>query len=227
MDFLCIGDVIADILVRTVGEVSFRNSCSVVNETLIRPGGDGLNNSIDLAKLGYQVRFVGRIGNDIMGEFLVREGRKAGVDMGFCVSSATSPHAKSTILIDGNGDREFLYYRGTNAEFCAEDVPLELLDYCRVLQIGGTFHLPNFDGTEGAVRLLKTAREKGVITSTDVTTDATGRWNETIQCYYPYLDYFLPSLEQAGVISGAGSVPEMARFFLDRGSEKRGDQAGR
>lgn len=93
-----------------------------------------------------------------------------------------------------------MQYPGTSAEFSLDDVDLSLLDHVDLLQIGGTFHLPRFDG-DGAAELLRTAREKGVITCMDVTKDRTGRWDQIIHPCYRYLDYFLPSIEQAGVAS--------------------------
>ena len=65
--------------------------------------------------------------------------------------------------------------------------------------------------------LLKMAQEIGVITSMDVTKDPTGRWNEILSPCYPYLDYFLPSEEQAMLLAGTEDVEAMADFFLEGG----------
>lgn len=217
MDILCVGDILADIIIRPVGEITFANNCDLVEETAIKPGGDAMNNSINLAKLGNQVACIGRIGNDILGEYLYRTAERQGVDMSHSVRSENTPHAKSTILINADGNRKFFYYPGSNVEFTIEDVDISLLEQCKILQIGGTFHFPNFDGDKGAVTLLKKARERDVVTSMDVNTDFTGRWNEVICGCYPYLDYFMPSLEQAQLITGTDNVEEMAAFFLQRG----------
>ena len=40
----------------------------------------------------------------------------------------------------------FFYYGRTSLEFSASDVDRSLLPLCRILQVGGTFHLPAFDG---------------------------------------------------------------------------------
>ena len=88
---------------------------------------------------------------------------------------------------------------------------------CKILQLSSTFHLPNFDGANGAASLLKMAQEIGVITSMDVTKDPTGRWNEILSPCYPYLDYFLPSEEQAMLLAGTEDVEAMADFFLKGG----------
>lgn len=55
---------------------------------------------------------------------------------------------------------------------------------------------------EGSAQLLKAAKERGVITSMDVTSDRSGRWKGILDPCWPYLDYFLPSIEQASQIAG-------------------------
>lgn len=217
MDILCVGDTLADLIIREVDDIVFDNTATQIEETSLKPGGDALNNSIDMSRLGNSVALVGKLGCDIFGEYLYLECLKNGVDMSHCARSTTAPHAKSTILMRKGGDRKFFYYAGANAEFTIDDVDLSLLDQCKILQMGGTFHFPNFDGAQGTLPLLKEAKARGVITSMDVNTDFTGRWNETIECCYPYLDYFLPSYEQAVLITGKETPQEMADFLLERG----------
>lgn len=76
--------------------------------------------------------------------------------------------------------------------------------------------MERFDG-DGAVRLLWEAKSRGIITSLDVTMDRTGRWNSLLEPYYPYLDYFMPSIEQAVEITKRERFDEMADFLLERG----------
>lgn len=128
-----------------------------------------------------------------------------------------TPHGKMNILIDEEGNRAFYYFPGVSREFTSADVDLSLLRQCKILQLSSTFHLPNFDGANGAASLLKMAQEIGVITSMDVTKDPTGRWNEILSPCYPYLDYFLPSEEQAMLLAGTEDVEAMADFFLKGG----------
>ncbi|MCI8609570.1 MAG: carbohydrate kinase family protein [Firmicutes bacterium] len=218
MDILCVGDMLADLIIREMPEeIVFNNTATQIEEVGLKGGGDALNNSIDMSRLGNHVALIGRLGCDIYGDYLYEECAKNGVDMQYCKKSTTAPSPKSVILMQKGGNRRFFYFAGSNAEFSIDDVDLSLLDHCKILQVGGTFHLPEFDGEKGSVPLLKAAKERGVITSMDVNTDFTGRWNETICGCYPYLDYFLPSIEQAVLITGKEDVRDMADFFLERG----------
>lgn len=215
MDILCVGEMLADIIVKPVGNVVFDGGCSIADEIVWKTGGDAFNNAVNLAKLGNSVGYVGRVGNDYAGHFLLQEGIRQGVIMDYAVHSQT-PHTKMNILLNEEGERAFFYYPGTSREFCFEDIKLKLLEQCKIVQVGGTFHLPAFDG-DGTERLFREARKRNVMTSMDVTKDFTGRWNDVICGCYPYLDYFLPSIDQAKLIAGTDQAPEIADFFLDRG----------
>lgn len=215
MDILCVGEMLADIIVMPVTDVAFDNDCTPVEQIMIKPGGDAFNSSIDFAKLGHDVTYIGRIGNDAIGDYLLKTGKEAGICMDYAVRSS-GPHAKMNILINEHGDRSFFYFPGTSAEFCMDDIDLTLLNYCKIIEVGGTFHLPAFDG-KGAARLFKEARKRNVVTSMDVTKDFTGRWGDTIYPCYPYLDYFLPSIEQAELIAGYSRPDRIADYFLSHG----------
>lgn len=216
MKVLCVGEMLVDLIVRPVERVTFQNDTCQVEEIRVTHGGDANNNAVNLVKLGNQVTYLGRVGCDDMGEYVISLGKKAGINMDHVVRSTTAAQTKSLILIAPNGDRTFLQVPGTSAEFCYEDCDLSLLENADLLQIGGAFHLPRFDG-EGSARLLAAARGKGVITSMDVTSDRTGRWKGILDPCYPYLDYFLPSIEQASMIVGSDNPREIAEFFLSRG----------
>lgn len=216
MKVLCAGEMLVDIIVRPVERVAFQNDTCQVEDIRITSGGDANNNAVNLAKLGHQVTYLGRTGCDEMGEYVVKLASAAGVDMSHAVRSRTAAQTRSLILVDAKGDRTFFQYPGTSAEFCLEDCDLSLLEGADLLQIGGAFHLPRFDGG-GCAELLRAAREKGVVTSMDVTSDRTGRWKGILDPCYPYLDYFLPSIEQASMIAGTEDPRTIAEFFLDRG----------
>lgn len=226
MKVLCVGEILVDLIVRPVEEVRFENDTCQVAEINMANGGDANNNAVNFAKLGHEVIYNGRIGCDAMGDYAVLFARKAGVNMDYAVRSKTAEQTKSVILINSDGNRTFLQIPGTSAEFSLEDCDLSLLDSVDMVQVGGAFHLPRFDGA-GCAELLRAAKGHGVVTSMDVTTDRTGRWKGILDPCYPYLDYFLPSVEQASMIAGTEEPREIADFFLSRGVKNVAVKLGR
>lgn len=215
MDVLCIGELAADTVVRPVKPIDFSVDSVPVEIVSLKNGGDALNNAINLAKLGIKSGFCGLIGEDAYGRFLYDAASRAGVDVrGLKVS--TTPTCSVVVLIKEDGQRSFLHFRGANAELCFEDIDSQLIDECRFVHIGGTFHMARFDGPDAA-RVLEMAKRKGKVTSMDVAWDSTGRWLNLIRPCLRYLDYFIPSYNESMAMTGLTDLDEIADFFQNEG----------
>ncbi|MHA5220428.1 carbohydrate kinase family protein [Dysosmobacter sp. Phy] len=213
---LCVGEMMADLVAYPIGQVLLESDYHPMDSFWVKTGGDAHNNAVDMARLGNDVIYIGRIGNDLFAQNCLNSLRQAGVNTDYVIFSQTAEQAKSLILMGEGGTRTFYQNFGSSAELCFEDIDLNVLDEVSLLQIGGTFHMERFDG-DGAVRLLREAKSRGITTSLDVTMDRTGRWNSLLEPYYPYLDYFMPSIEQAVEITKETDFSRMADFLLDRG----------
>lgn len=66
MRVLCVGEMLVDIIVRPVEQVLLQNDTQLVREIRFSSGGDANNNAINLARLGNQVTYMGRLGRDEM-----------------------------------------------------------------------------------------------------------------------------------------------------------------
>ncbi len=216
MDVLCVGQLAADILVRPVDRVDFGVDTRRVQSIDIRNGGDSLNVAIGLGKLGASVGFAGLIGEDQLGDYLLSVVTEAGIDARGLRRTGAANTCSCLVLINGQGDRTFFYYGGTNDRFSLSDMDLGMVAGTSIVHVGGTYLLPRFDG-EGAAALLAHARQHGKLTSMDVTWDTTGRWLSVIEPCLPHLSLFMPSLKEAEQIARTGVPAEIAGFFQDRG----------
>ncbi|MCP5113625.1 MAG: kinase, partial [bacterium] len=64
---------------------------------------------------------------------------------------------------------------------------------------------------------MKTAKARGCITTLDVFA-STPAALPVVEALLPYTDYFLPSEEEAGALSGRTDFDDMANFLLDKGA---------
>ena len=76
--------------------------------------------------------------------------------------------------------------------------------------------MPSFDGA-GTEKLLKEAKQAGVLCCLDTAWDSTGQWMKKIEGSLPYLDWFMPSFDEARELSGKTAPSEMADLFLAKG----------
>jgi ribokinase len=86
------------------------------------PGGKGANQAVAAARLGAQVAFVGRVGDDDAGRRL-RDGLAAeGVDVTHVRVDADAPTGVALIAVDRAGENTIVVSSGANARVSAADV---------------------------------------------------------------------------------------------------------
>lgn len=218
MDILCVGQLVTDILVKPVNSVDYNVDTKRVEQILVKNGGDALNTAIDLAKLGNKIGFVGKVGDDSFGDFLLKTIRSYDIDLQGLKIVKDASTSSVIVLINEKGERTFLYHGGTNDTFQFEDINTSLIDGCKIVHVGGTYLLPQFDG-DGAAKLFHLAQCKNKLTSMDVTSDTTGRWLSVIKSCLRYLNFFMPSYKEAKSITGKEKPEEIADFLQNEGVE--------
>lgn len=88
-----------------------------------RPGGKGANQALAAARLGADVRMIGRTGTDAYAEVAVRNLRAAGVDLTL-VTQAAGPTGLAMILVDDAGENQIALHPGANALLDLDGVEL-------------------------------------------------------------------------------------------------------
>jgi sugar/nucleoside kinase (ribokinase family) len=223
----CIGVHIFDVLGRPVTEIPPGQNISLLEEIRVTVAGTAGGTAVDLAKLGAEVFSIGALGDDELGGVVRGILGRYGVDSTGLVTKAGVQTSATMLPIRPNGERPALHVMGANAVFTAEDVDLASLATFDAVHVGGTFLMPAFDGA-GAAEVLATARAGGAITTMDVLGVSKPGLNEALQPALPHLDYFMPNIEEAAMVSGYDDRADIAQFFLDAGVStvilKRGEQ---
>jgi len=87
------------------------------------PGGKGANQAVAAARLGAQVRFVGRVGSGPDDDLVLRSLKQEGVDVGGVVVDE-GEGGVALILVDAGGENVIVVAPGANARLAPEDVDL-------------------------------------------------------------------------------------------------------
>ena len=212
----CVGILVADVIVEKVLRYPEKGVLEPVNSITMHNGGNAMTAAINLKKLGVQSYMVGMVGDDMFGQFLSSKLKEASVDTsGLCVSDKTQT-SSSVLMIDNAGERSFFHCTGANAVFSYDDIDFSVIDKCDLVFVTGTFLLDNFDG-EGTARFLRECKEKGKTTFLDVCWDAKARWGELLDMCMPYIDYFMPSIDEAVCIANEKDVEKIADVFIEKG----------
>lgn len=215
-EITCIGILVADLVGRPIDRFPEKGKLMLVPEMELHAGGCAHNTGVDLKKLGEEVKVVGKVGRDGLGEFMINSLRAHGIDAGG-ISEDDEHHTSATmVIVDGQGERTFLHYPGANRGLREKDIEDSFLSGSQIVHIAGSFLMPGFDGEETA-RVLERAKNLGALTSLDTAWDDTGKWLSTIEPALSYIDIFLSNRDEAHHISGKTNLPDIARFFMDYG----------
>ena len=215
-DVACIGIFVADCIAQTITRIPDRGKLGLIDSLKLYSGGCAMNAAVDLKKLGAEVSVLGMVGNDGFGSFLLSELEKSGIPRdGVCVSDE-APTSASVVLIDDGGERTFLHCTGANSVFTDKDVSFDVIKDAGIVFVAGTMLMQSFDG-EPCARVLARCKDMGKTTVLDSAWDDTGRWLEVIAPCMPYIDYFVPSIDEARMFAGCDDLDGMADKFFDLG----------
>ncbi len=187
-------------------------------------GGLVPNNGIGLKKLcpSLSVFAIGKIGNDEMGTFVLKELQKNGVDTsGVRVVEDEATSFTDVMSVEG-GQRTFFTYPGGSAAFGYDDIDWESLT-CKMLHLGYFLLLEKVDGGDG-LRILKEAKSRGMKTSIDLVSENSDRYKCVLPCL-PYIDNLIINELEAGKLCDVEATDEklleLAKKLLNMGVRER------
>ena len=210
-----VGLYILDVLGRPVRQIPERGNVDFIEEIRLTVAGTAGGTVVYAAKLGLKCLAVGAVGDDEKADFVLMTMAKHGIDTSGMQQLPGVPTSATILNIRPNGERPALHQRGASDHFTIHPHDHERIFDARVVHLGGTGLLAKLDG-EPSRAFLAAAKAAGCNTTFDlIATNA-----ETIRIVeplLPFIDYFMPSLEEARDLAGRDDARDCARFFLDRG----------
>jgi ribokinase len=95
---------------------------------LMNPGGKGANQAVSAARLGGQVTFLTKRGNDLFGNQTVGLLMREDINTEYIVKDPELPSGVALITVDSTGENSIVVAPGSNANLNEEDIPMELFD---------------------------------------------------------------------------------------------------
>jgi len=216
IDLISVGVVCADVMVRPVDAVPAKGTLGLVPKLEMHLGGLAGVTAIVFSQLGGKSAFVGRLGRDGFGDYLLSTLQSNGVNTDG-VKQLASVHSSATVvLIDSGGERTFLHHVGSNAETCEDDIDFDHVKQAKVLHWGGPAIMPRLDGAPMG-RVFQKARALGVTTSMDTCYDGKGVWLPLIEPSLPHLDIIFSSYEEACGYTSCNTPEAIADFYMQYG----------
>lgn len=222
------GHICLDIIPDLLGQKGFLSAIKpghllAVGAPSMSPGGSVSNTGLALQKVGIHTRLMGKIGEDPFGREL------------HALLSAIDPHLTSQmravpgehtsysfIISPPDSDRVFLHSSGANNTFGAADIDYDQVAEADLFHFGYPTLMATLLASDGRElsELLRRAKATGVTTSLDTSMfDRSGpagsvNWPALLARTLPYVDVFLPSLDEVLLMLDPQRDPQ--RFSVDQ-----------
>jgi sugar/nucleoside kinase (ribokinase family) len=206
-----VGDLLYDLLAKVEGEVTFGTDTFV--PIRVAAGGSGANAAAWFASSGIETHFVGRVGDDPFGGFLVQELERTGVSPHLARDPSLAT-GKVFVLVDGAGERTMITDRGAGEALSPEDLPGSLFRRGHLHLSGYT--LSGGSRRETAIKALRLARRSGMTFSVDPSSVP------LLQAVGPGFflestrgaDSCFPNLEEGALLAGTEDPERIAETLL-------------
>jgi sugar/nucleoside kinase (ribokinase family) len=199
---LAVGDVNMDIVFTGLSGMPMPEQETLARGMDFVVGGQAGTIARTMARLGWDVTFVGRVGDDDFGRQARRALVAAGVDVGGVIIDPAFRTGATVVLSTGT-ERAYATFAGSTSEVRLSDVTPTLLSRADHLHIGSFYLLSAL--RPDMRELLQEARRRGLTTSMDPGWDPRGEWGNDIRAMLPFIDVFLPNEAEAMAITSTAS----------------------
>jgi sugar/nucleoside kinase (ribokinase family) len=215
-DITCVGLTILDILGKGMEQIPEGAKTTLIEKIRITPAGTAAGPAVIAAKLGLKTALIGAIGNDDLGNILEQMLQKQGVDTAYLQKTPNRPTAATILAVNKEGARPNFHAIGATILLEIDDVRRRCITESRFVHWGGVGTMPNLDNGRGA-EILKEAKNGGAVITGDFISP-TPKTLAQLKRVLPYIDYFMPSFEEAREVASTNSPEETAKYFMDLGA---------
>ncbi len=214
-DVISLGEALIDMFADPVGK-----PMKEASHFIHAPGGAPANVAVALARLGVDVGFVGFVGDDPFGDWLIELLQSAGVDTLFFRKVASSFTTIALVAAASPTEQEFILCRGADTLLRATDLDRDYLASAKVLVYGSVTLTEG--SREAAQQAIKWANQDGVLVAYDANLRP-ALWpsleaaRQGILAGLQGVDICKVNETELALLTGTDDVYEGSHVLLDRG----------
>ncbi|WP_456275955.1 aminoimidazole riboside kinase [Bacillus sp. AK128] len=211
---ICLGEALIDFIPLDASNITYEKC----------PGGAPANVAVGVSRLGGKASFLGKVGKDVLGDFLVDTLNSYGVNVEAFLQTDESKTGLVFVTNKENGERSFDFYikRSADQLLYKEDIQPDLFKENNILHFGSIsmIHEPSRSATLEAIRL---AKQEGLLLSYDPNLRL-GLWEspqvakEVITSLLPEADLLKISEEELEFLTGktdlADGLKEIEKYQI-------------
>lgn len=197
-DIVVVGELNADLILTGNVTPAFGQVEKLVDDATLTIGSSSAIFACGVTRLGLRTAFIGKVGNDMFGQFMKNSLAQRGIDVSGIVVDPSLKTGLTVILSRGN-DRAILTYLGSISALTYADIDQALIARARHLHLGSYYLLDSL--RPSCPRLFADAHQRGLTVSLDTNYDPTEQWQGGITDTLAHTDVFLPNEVELHAIS--------------------------
>ena len=185
-------------------------------------GGDTVTTAVTIARLGGNVTYLTKVGNDGFSEFILSSLKKENIDTSLIKSN--DEQNGMYILSRTPESKELLYYKRKTAatKLSVEDIDEECIKKLKLIYSTGVVQSLSAGARELVRESFRIAKENDVLTAYDPNyTSCFMNSTDTKECFEEIVDYtdiiFLSLKNDAARLYDVSSMDKVVKYFWDRG----------
>lgn len=212
---LAVGDANVDLIARIT--LFPKRGGEVLLERLERrAGGSAANFSVAVSRLGLSSGFIGRVGDDSFGRFLIDEFKREKVNVDQLQVDKEIGTGLTFILVTEDGERTMFGFRGANVYLSADEIDASYVQNADVLHISG-YSLLRDPQRGAALKILDRAKRAGTFISFDAGILPTMKVANLLRTVLRSVDLLFLSETEAKLLMGVKNPEKAARCALKLG----------
>lgn len=200
---------------------------SEVREFKLEAAGAEMNVAIGLSRLGHKVRYLSRVGDDAIGQFLTSRLRAEGVDCSFI--AVDEDHSTGTMMKSHaeNGEDPLISYLRKNSaasHLAPEDLSQLTMQHVHHLHLTGIAPALSSSCLELVLEAVRLTKEQGGSISFDPNIrpalwPSQQKMIAVLNSIACACDWILPGLEEGRLLTGGHDASEVSDFYLRNGAK--------
>ena len=203
IDVIVVGELNVDLILNQIESFPETGKEKLADNMSLTLGSSSAIFASNLCSLGMNVSFIGKIGNDVFGNFCKDQLDEKGVDTSMVIKSEELKTG-ATIILNFGEDRAMVTHQGAMKYLGIDDITNEMLNSAKHLHFSSYFLQPGFKNQLDI--LFKMAKDAGLTTSLDVQWDPVEHWDFDCKNVLPYVDIFLPNEAELMHLTGKASI---------------------
>lgn len=207
-EVIVIGELNIDLLLNKIEKIPSVGTEIIAEQMDMVLGSSSAIFASNLSALGANVGFMGKVGKDDFGEFVLKELTNKRVNTSL-IKRDEQHGTGITVVMNYDEDRAMVTYPGAMANLTLSDIQYEHIIGAKHLHFSSYFLQPGIN--KDLKQIFKKVKEMGLTVSFDTQWDPDEKWEIKLDEILPYVDVFLPNETELKYLTNTNSLDEAIR----------------